>query len=191
MESNSDMLSRVCMMADGNQTWDLSDNDTRALRHVLAERDQFKQASELSDLRIRELEAQLAEARANLAKADNELNAAAYDLERQGRELADARLDSARVQWYFNRKNSKTVIGLELKWLQETDFLTYDLWAKDIDAAMKKPKRYWRLVDKDGKHVADSWSKGMLLDMINTWGLTGHRILRVMEKVEGDEDDKK
>lgn len=48
--------------------------------------------------RIRELEAQLAEARANLAKADNELNSAAYDLERQGRELADARLDSARLK---------------------------------------------------------------------------------------------
>lgn len=63
MESNSDMLSRVCMMADGNDTWDLSDNDTRALRHVLTERNQFKQASELSDLRIRELEAQLADAR--------------------------------------------------------------------------------------------------------------------------------
>lgn len=55
---------------------------------------------------------------------------------------------------------------------------------------MKTLKRYWRLVDQDGKHVADSWSKGMLLDMINTWGLENHRILRVVERVEAEEDDK-
>lgn len=49
--------------------------------------------------RIRELEAELAEARANLAKADDGLNSAAYDLERQGRELADARKDTERLAW--------------------------------------------------------------------------------------------
>lgn len=48
---------------------------------------------------IRDLEAQLAEARANLATADNELNSAAYDLERYQRELAEARKDGARLDW--------------------------------------------------------------------------------------------
>jgi len=55
---------------------------------------------------------------------------------------------------------------------------------------VKKLKRYWRLVDQDGKHVADSWSKGMLLDMVNTWGLKDHRVLRVVEKEERESDDK-
>lgn len=63
MESNADMLNRVCLMAEGSETWDLSDKDMRALKHVLAERNEFKQSSELSALRIRALEAELAEAR--------------------------------------------------------------------------------------------------------------------------------
>ncbi len=86
MESKSDMLRRVRMMADGNPTWDLSDNDTRALQHVLAERHQFKQASDLADKRIRELETELAEAREDserlekarsilFAYSDNEITA--------------------------------------------------------------------------------------------------------------------
>ena len=52
----------------------------------------------------------------------------------------------------------------------------------------KKAKRYWRLVDQSGNRVADSWSKGMLLDMVNTWQLQDHRILRVVEKTEATDD---
>lgn len=61
--------------------------------------------------RIRELEAQLAETRANLAKADDDLNSAAYDLERQGRELAEARLDGARLDYVLSHTEGDFVIG--------------------------------------------------------------------------------
>ena len=36
-ERSEEMFSRVRLMADGDPQWDLSDNDTAALRHVLAE----------------------------------------------------------------------------------------------------------------------------------------------------------
>lgn len=35
MESKADMIHRVRLMADGEDTWDLSDNDIAALQHVL------------------------------------------------------------------------------------------------------------------------------------------------------------
>lgn len=47
---------------------------------------------------------QLAEARANLAKADDDLNSAAYDLERQGRELAEARQGGGTVKRVNERR---------------------------------------------------------------------------------------
>lgn len=53
---------------------------------------------------------------------------------------------------------------------------------------VKKHKHYWRLVDQSGNRVADSWSKGMLLDMVNTWQLKDHRILRVVERKEPTDD---
>jgi len=90
MESKADMLSRVCLMAEGSETWDLSDNDTRALRHALAERNEFKQSSELSALRIRELEAELAEARLDRARLQTALKAAMVVL--SGQETSKAML---------------------------------------------------------------------------------------------------
>lgn len=51
-------------------------------------------------------------------------------------ELAEARREEARARWYFDQKNSSIVGGLELKWLQQIDCLTYEQWAQDIDAAM-------------------------------------------------------
>ena len=38
-ESHDEQLSRVRMMAEGNDTWDLSENDCAALKMVLRERD--------------------------------------------------------------------------------------------------------------------------------------------------------
>lgn len=70
---------------------------------AIAERDQLR--AELAAAVSREIgvRTQLAEARANLAKADDDLNSAAYDLERQGRELAEARLDGARLEELYRR----------------------------------------------------------------------------------------
>lgn len=56
------------------------------------------------------------------------------DLEAQ---LAEARKDGERIRWYLDCENGQVVGGLELQWLLEPECLTYDRWAKDIDDAMK------------------------------------------------------
>lgn len=90
----------------------------------------------------------LAEARANLAKADDELNSAAYDLERQGRELAEARRDGARLDHVIENFEDINFDG----WYDHFDFAAADAaedgneghrvehrkaWRKYLDAAME------------------------------------------------------
>jgi hypothetical protein len=45
-ETFQEQLARVEMMAEGHDTWDLSDNDTAALKAVLAERSDLLEALE-------------------------------------------------------------------------------------------------------------------------------------------------
>lgn len=109
MESKADMLSRVCLMAEGDSTWsNLTKNDMLALRYVLAERNEFKQSSELSALRIRELEAEIA-VRDNMgnevlrilreATGKRDFHSEMEAAEWAAKMLADVRLDSARLDW--------------------------------------------------------------------------------------------
>jgi hypothetical protein len=44
MESTADKLARLQGMADGDPTWDLSDNDMEAIRWVLDERQRMQEA---------------------------------------------------------------------------------------------------------------------------------------------------
>jgi uncharacterized protein (DUF3084 family) len=163
MESNSDMLSRVCMMADGNDTWDLSDNDTRALRHVLAERDQFKQASELSDLRIRELESELA-VRDNSANEVLRILREAtgkrdFHSEMEAAEWAAKMLAEAQTQEKIAQRLADLCAGRELEAVQRAAELEAQLADARLDSArllasLEWSKSYWPELEET-RHSAE------------------------------------
>ncbi len=52
------------------------------------------------------------------------------------RELAEARLDGARLRWYFDRANADKVVKLELRCINSGSSWTYEEWIAAIDAAM-------------------------------------------------------
>lgn len=108
---------------------------TRAEREM----EQILQICALRD-ELRVVREELDKTCAELAKADNELNAAAYDLERQGRELAEARLDSARLDFALKFMNEQRLFAWFLERYRcrlqssrgEADL---DEWRKWIDEA--------------------------------------------------------
>lgn len=116
---------------------------TRAEREM----EQILQICALRD-ELRVVREELDKTRAKLTKAENELNAA-YDLERQGRELAEARLDSARLAEIYRRADVDPRGYLVFRPIQLPPKADWDgvtcKWDREIfnaaiDAAIKEAK---------------------------------------------------
>ena len=75
--------------------------------------------------------------RGNLIAMSAQLEQALSRIRELEAELAEARRDGARARWYFDRKNASKVVEIELRCIRADDWWNYERWAQEIDAAME------------------------------------------------------